>query len=118
MASGELGTGIIQSSINADGQFLNLMLDPTVAGRDGGFAKPGSVSQFADSDDEAAAYASMRPANAGEREAYAMATKAPMLASLPANRWSASGRPAMAAPRRSAATPSSALRTFPRGSGA
>lgn len=38
-ASGELGTGNIQSAINADGQFLNLMLDPTVIERSGGFAK-------------------------------------------------------------------------------
>ncbi|WP_245502431.1 autotransporter domain-containing protein [Bradyrhizobium betae] len=87
-ASGELGTGIIQSAINADGQFLNLMLDPTVIGRSGGFAKAGSVAQFAGSDDESA-YATMRLANAREREAYAMATKAPQLLSMqPANRWS------------------------------
>ena len=38
-ASGELGTGIIQSAINADGQFLNLMLDPTVVGRSSGFTE-------------------------------------------------------------------------------
>lgn len=86
-ASGELGTGIIQSAINADGQFLNLMLDPTVIGRSGGFAKAGSVAQFADSDDMTA-YAKMRPANAREREAYAMATKAPLLSSQPSSRWS------------------------------
>lgn len=86
-ASGELGTGIIQSAINADGQFLNLMLDPTVVGRSSGFTKAGSVAQFAESDD-AAAYASMRPATAREREAFAMATKAPLLSAQPANRWS------------------------------
>lgn len=87
-ASGELGTGIIQSAINADGQFLNLMLDPTIIGRSGGFAKAGSVAQFAEGDD-AAGYAAMRPANAREREAYAMATKAPqLLASQPSSRWS------------------------------
>ncbi|WLA54318.1 autotransporter domain-containing protein [Bradyrhizobium diazoefficiens] len=86
-ASGELGTGIIQSAINADGQFLSLMLDPTLVGRSGGFAKAGSVAQFAESDD-AAAYASMRLANAREREAYAMATKAPLLSSQPSSRWS------------------------------
>ena len=87
-ASGELGTGIIQSAINADGQFLNLMLDPTIIGRSGGFAKAGSVAQFAESDD-ASAYATMRPANAREREAYAMATKAPLLlSSQPSSRWS------------------------------
>lgn len=85
--SGELGTGIIQSAINADGQFLDLMLDPTVIGRSGGFAEAGSVAQFAGGD-EAAAYASMRPANAREREAYAMATKAPLLVSQPVSRWS------------------------------
>jgi len=90
-ASGELGTGIIQSAINADGQFLNLMLDPTVIGRSGGFAKAGSVAQFAKNDeesDDAAAYATMRLANAREREAYAMATKAPLLSSQPSSRWS------------------------------
>ncbi|QHP69009.1 autotransporter domain-containing protein [Bradyrhizobium sp. LCT2] len=86
-ASGELGTGILQSAINADGQFLSLMLDPTIIGRSGGFAKAGSVAQFAESDD-AAAYASMRLANAREREAYAMATKAPLLSSQPSSRWS------------------------------
>jgi len=86
-ASGELGTGIIQSSINADGQFLNLMLDPTVAGRSSGFTKAGSVAQFADSDD-VDAYASMRPATTREREAFAMATKAPLLSPQPLNRWS------------------------------
>ncbi|MBW7961151.1 autotransporter domain-containing protein [Bradyrhizobium sp. BR 10261] len=86
-ASGELGTGIIQSAINADGQFLNLMLDPTIAGRSSGFTKAGSVAQFAESDD-VEAYASMRPATAREREAFAMATKAPLLSSQPVNRWS------------------------------
>lgn len=86
-ASGELGTGVIQSAINADGQLLNLMLDPTIVGRSGGFAKAGSIAQFAESD-EAAAYASMRPATAREREAYAMATKAPLLSSQPSSRWS------------------------------
>nr|WP_249802161.1 autotransporter domain-containing protein [Bradyrhizobium zhengyangense] len=86
-ASGELGTGIIQSAINADGQFLNLMLDPTIAGRSSGFTKAGSVAQFAESDDESA-YASMRPATAREREAFAMATKAPLWSPQPINRWS------------------------------
>ncbi len=86
-ASGELGTGIIQSAINADGQFLNLMLDPTIAGRSSGFTKAGSIAQFADSDDTDA-YASMRLATPREREAFAMATKAPLLSSQPINRWS------------------------------
>src|SRR5665213_391228 len=35
IASGELGTGVIQSSIKADDLFLNFLLDPTIAGRAG-----------------------------------------------------------------------------------
>ncbi|KJC36633.1 autotransporter [Bradyrhizobium sp. LTSP885] len=85
IASGELGTGVIQSSINADSQFLNLLLDPTIAGRGAGFAAPGSASHFADDGD---AYADRRPATASERDAYAMATKAPLFAQQPLNRWS------------------------------
>src|SRR6185369_4922486 len=50
-ASGELGTGIIQTAIKADDLFLNLLLDPTVAGRAGGFASGAGPSQFA-ADDE------------------------------------------------------------------
>ncbi len=91
VASGELGTGIIQSAIKADDLFLNLMLDPSLAGRAGGFARPGSVSQFADSTEDASAYASMRPATVREREAYAMATKAPLLSAQRASRWSVWG---------------------------
>ena len=85
IASGELGTGVIQSSINADSQFLNLLLDPTIAGRGAGFAAPGSASRFADDGD---AYADRRPATASERDAYAMATKAPLFVQQPLNRWS------------------------------
>ncbi|MFB9265907.1 autotransporter domain-containing protein [Bradyrhizobium erythrophlei] len=86
-ASGELGTGVIQSSINADSQFLGLLLDPTIAGRGAGFAAPNGASRFA-AEDDATAYAERRPATASERAAYAMATKAPMLAPAPVNRWS------------------------------
>jgi autotransporter-associated beta strand protein len=91
IASGELGTGVIQSSIKADDLFLNLLLDPTIAGRAGGFAAPGGgASQFT-ADDEAAAYAAMRRASPSERDAYAMVTKAPLLAAPPVNRWSVWG---------------------------
>ena len=87
IASGELGTGIIQSSIMADNLFLNLLLDPSVAGRAGGFAPGGGASHFAD--DEAQAYAAKRRATPSERDAFAMARKAPaLLAARPANRWS------------------------------
>jgi uncharacterized protein with beta-barrel porin domain len=89
-ASGELGTGVIQSSIKANDMFLNLLLDPSVAGRAGGFASGGAASQFT-ADDEALAYAAKRKASSAERDAYAMATKAPYLAPQPVNRWSVWG---------------------------
>jgi uncharacterized protein with beta-barrel porin domain len=89
-ASGEPGTGVIQSSIKANDMFLNLLLDPSVAGRAGGFASGPAASQFA-ADDQALAYAAKRKASPGEREAYAMATKAPYLAPQPVNRWSVWG---------------------------
>lgn len=90
VASGELGTGVIQSSIKADDLFLNLLLDPTIAGRAGGFAPVGGASRFA-SEDDASAYAEKRPATSSERAAYAMATKAPLLSPQPLNRWSVWG---------------------------
>jgi fibronectin-binding autotransporter adhesin len=85
--SGELGTGIIQTAIKADDLFLNLLLDPAIAGRAGGFATTPVASRFAD-DDEALAYAARRKAAPAERDAYAMATKAPYLAPQPVGRWS------------------------------
>ncbi len=92
VASGELGTGIIQTAIKADDMFLNLMLDPSVAGRAGGFASGGpGASQFAVDDDAALAYAGRRKASPAERDAYAMATKAPYLAAHPLHRWSVWG---------------------------
>lgn len=86
VASGELGAGVIQSSIKADDLFLNLLLDPTIAGRGAGFTAPGNASQFAD--DQASAYAEKRLATPTERAAYAMVTKAPLLSAQPINRWS------------------------------
>ncbi|MEH2561426.1 autotransporter domain-containing protein [Bradyrhizobium sp. AZCC 2289] len=91
VASGELGTGVIQSSIKADDLFLNLLLDPTIAGRGAGFSAPGSASQYAAGDDEASAFAEKRLATPSERAAYAMVTKAPLLAPQAANRWSVWG---------------------------
>ena len=117
IASGELGTGVIQSSIKADDLFLNLLLDPTIAGRAGGFAAPGGgASQFA-ADDETSAYAAKRRASPGEREAYAMATKAPTMVRPAGQPAGASGARPMAAPRPSAAMPWWARRTPGRASG-
>ncbi|MBO4227924.1 autotransporter domain-containing protein [Bradyrhizobium neotropicale] len=87
VASGELGTGVIQSSMKADDLFLNLLLDSTVAGRAGGLATPDGVSRFG-ADDATLSYAAKRRATASEREAYAMASKAPPLAPQPVGRWS------------------------------
>src|ERR1700712_775632 len=71
--------------------FLNLLLDPTVASRTGGFASGPAASQFAADDEEALAYAAKRKATSAERGAYAMATKAPYLAPQPVSRWSVWG---------------------------
>ena len=83
IASGELGTGIIQSSIKASDLFLNLLLDPTIAGRSGGFTAS-SVTPTGYADEEALAYAARRSGTA--TDAFAMATKAPPL--VPLHRWS------------------------------
>jgi autotransporter-associated beta strand protein len=90
IASGELGTGVIQSSIKADDLFLNLLLDPSVAGRAVGFAPGGVASPFAAEDAEQA-YAAKRRASPAERDAYAMVAKAPPMAAQPLDRWSVWG---------------------------
>jgi uncharacterized protein with beta-barrel porin domain len=90
IASGELGTGVIQSSIKADDLFLNLLLDPTLAGRAGGFAPGGYAASFA-AEDDAMAYAARRRVSPGERDAYVVATKAPRPADQAAERWSVWG---------------------------
>jgi uncharacterized protein with beta-barrel porin domain len=87
IASGELGTGLIQSAIKASDLFLNLLLDPTIAGRSGGFTVQ-SITPTGYADEEALAYAARRAGTAAERDAYAMATKAPMLVPQPLHRWS------------------------------
>ncbi len=83
IASGELGTGVIQTAIKATDLFLNLLLDPTIAGRSGGFTAQ-SVTPTGYADEEALAYAAKRAGTA--TDAFAMATKAPPLA--PLHQWS------------------------------
>lgn len=91
IASGELGTGVIQSSIKANDLFLNLLLDHSMDGRAGGFATPGdNPSRFA-ADDEAMAYAAKRQARPSEREAFAAASKAPAWSAGPVNAWNVWG---------------------------
>jgi autotransporter-associated beta strand protein len=71
--SGETGTGLQQTSIQAMNLFLGLITDPTIAGRAGFAAVPGP-SAFAD---EALAYAPRNGTrNGAERDAYGLMTKA------------------------------------------
>jgi autotransporter-associated beta strand protein len=90
IASGELGTGVIQSSIKADDLFLNLLLDPSLAGRAGAFAPSGGPLSFA-ANDETSAYAAKPRASRSERDAYGMVTKAPPPVAQPLDRWSVWG---------------------------
>lgn len=85
IASGELGTGVIQTAIKASDLFLNLLLDPTIAGRSGGFTAQ-SVTPTGYADEEALSYAARRSGTA--TDAFAMATKAPMLVPQQLHRWS------------------------------
>ncbi|GGI18949.1 autotransporter [Bradyrhizobium guangdongense] len=84
VASGELGTGVIQSSLKADDLFLNLLLDQTTAGRAGGFAP--EEAPFATG--EAALSYAGRPAGRSADQTYAMVAKAPQYASHAFNPWS------------------------------
>jgi autotransporter-associated beta strand protein len=85
IASGELGTGVIQSSMKADDLFLNLLLDPTIAGRAGGFATSSGITPFASESNGSLAYAAK---HGGPADGFGMATKAPALVPQPLNRWS------------------------------
>jgi uncharacterized protein with beta-barrel porin domain len=84
--SGEVATGVQQTTIDAMGQFLNLMLDPS--SRDNPTPTPGGGANGFAAEDEANAYASDgRKRTRAERDAYAMFTKAP-LARVYDPRWS------------------------------
>jgi uncharacterized protein with beta-barrel porin domain len=77
-ASGELGTGVIQSSIKTDDLLLRLLLDPFIAGRAGPGAPPVSQNQsVAYSEDQ-------RPASPG-RAALNSVVQRP---AAPSDRWS------------------------------
>jgi len=86
--SGELGTGIIQSSIGASNQFLNVMLDPFITGRSAAMGEAASAPSFAFASD-----GSIRAAtSANTRDAYAaVKARAPGAADLLSNRWSVWG---------------------------
>jgi uncharacterized protein with beta-barrel porin domain len=65
-ASGETATGTQQTTFNAMTQFMGVMTDPFIDGRDNGGVPPGSVSGYASTQNAGAA-----------RDAYAMFNKAP-----------------------------------------
>jgi uncharacterized protein with beta-barrel porin domain len=70
--SGESATGTQQTTFNAMNQFIGVMTDPSIAGREDP-ASPVGASQFADDSDDTAA-----ARTGAERDAYAaMSTKAP-----------------------------------------
>jgi autotransporter-associated beta strand protein len=81
--SGETATGSQQSTFNAMNQFMGLMNDPFIAGRDGAANAPGAAPGFAD--EEALAYAA-RKRNPNDALA-AIYTKAPPVAPFQ-QRWS------------------------------
>jgi uncharacterized protein with beta-barrel porin domain len=77
-ASGELGTGSQQTTFQAMGMFMGMLTDPFMNRGGGSNATPGA-SGYAD---EALGYAGSK------RDAYAMVTKAPPLATTFQQRWS------------------------------
>jgi uncharacterized protein with beta-barrel porin domain len=84
--SGEVATGVQQTTVDAMGQFLNLMLDPS--SRSNPTPTPGGGANGFAAEDETSAYASDgRKRTRAERDAYAMFTKAP-LARVYDPRWS------------------------------
>lgn len=78
-ASGEPGTGALQTTFNAMGQFMGLLTDPG-AQRDGGPGSAGDAAGFAE-EDQASAYAARK-----RTDAFALMTKAPT--QILAQRWS------------------------------
>ena len=78
-ASGETATGTQQTTFNAMTQFLGVMTDPMIDGRDAA-ARPGApASSFAETDDVTSYASTGRPRSKAERDARAMFTKAPPL---------------------------------------
>ncbi|WP_296522673.1 autotransporter domain-containing protein [Rhodoplanes sp.] len=81
-AAGETGTGSQQTTFGAMTQFMGVMTDPFIAGRDGTVSPGGGALGYAD--EEAMAYAATRNAN---NPLAAMYTKA-VPAAVPLSRWS------------------------------
>jgi autotransporter-associated beta strand protein len=85
--AGEASTGALQTTFQAMNTFINTLLDPFIDGRTGNGAQQSRVTPYAD--DDAAAYAAKSGArSSSERDAYAMARKAPFLNTAYDPRWS------------------------------
>jgi autotransporter-associated beta strand protein len=87
--SGEAATGTQQTTFQAMDQFMGVLLDPFVAGRDDPVSS-GGAPQFAAENDNSSAYAANGKARSkSERDAYgAIYRKAPVMADTFAQRWS------------------------------
>lgn len=86
-AAGQGATGAQQTTFNAMNQFVGVLLDPTVGGRGVGAPGVGPAAAFAEEGDALSYAANGRKRSGAERDAYAMATKAPRLA-IYDPRWS------------------------------
>jgi uncharacterized protein with beta-barrel porin domain len=77
--SGETATGSQQTTFQAMTQFLGLLLDPFIGGRDGGPAGGAGATPFAEEFDSVSGYAAdARKRSKSQRDAYGMFTKAPL----------------------------------------
>jgi uncharacterized protein with beta-barrel porin domain len=86
-ASGELGTGVQQTTFDAMSQFMGVLTDPFLVGRGGAAGAPGAPA-FAAEGDEPSAYAGRRPM----REAQVVINKAlPSRTASFEQRWSVWG---------------------------
>ena len=88
-ASGEAATGSQQATFDAMTQFLGVMTDPFMAGRDGTAASASAgASQFADEGRANTLAANGKPRPQNERDAYGMIAKAAPRALFFDPRWS------------------------------
>jgi autotransporter-associated beta strand protein len=87
--AGEASTGSLQTTFQAMNTFINTLLDPFIDGRTSNGAQQSRATPYADESNAADAYAARGGARSGnERDAYAMARKAPFLNTAYDPRWS------------------------------
>ncbi|WP_420132838.1 phosphatase PAP2 family protein, partial [Rhodopseudomonas sp.] len=79
-AGGQGASGAQQTSFNMMNQFVGVLLDPSVGGRGPMGPGAGSAAAFAEEGDALSYASNGRKRSASERDAYAMVTKAPVVA--------------------------------------